>query len=167
MNGRIEANPKLAPVVIPGRLLNEIYTHALENHPEECCGLLTGERAGHFDAVHRCRNVMTLRHCEDPIAYPRGGRFAFHMDEDDYLQVLKEADAAGASVTGIYHSHVEAGAYFSEDDQKVALQELYPFPKVDHIVISVMGRTVKDVAAFRWIPGAGCFEGRPLVVEAP
>ena len=68
---------------------------------------------------------------------------------------------------GVYHSHLEAGAYFSEADQKSALQPLYPFPEVDHIVVSVVDRAVKEAAAFRRVPGAGCFEGRALVVEAP
>jgi proteasome lid subunit RPN8/RPN11 len=163
----VEVNPKLDPVVISGRLLNEICTHALESHPEECCGLLTGRRAGRFDEVHRCRNEMTRLHRQDPVTYPRGGQRAFHMNEFDYMRVQEEAEAAGARVTGVYHSHVEAGAYFSEDDQKSALQELYPFRKVDHLVISVVDRKAKEVAAFRWDAATGRFEGRPLAVEAP
>ena len=165
MTEHVEVNPKLTPILIPGRLLNEICTHALESHPEECCGLLTGRRAGHFDAVHRCRNEMTRLHRQDPVAYPRGGQGAFHMSELDYMRVQKEAETAGERVTGIYHSHVEAAAYFSDLDQEFALQELFPFPKVDHIVVSVMERAVKGVAAFRWIPSEGRFEGRTLVVE--
>ena len=89
------------------------------------------------------------------------------MNEFDYMRVQQEAEADGHRVTGVYHSHVEAGAYFSEDDQESALQKLYPFPKVDHIVLSVMDRAVKEVAAFRWVPDAGHFEGRALMVEAP
>jgi adenylyltransferase/sulfurtransferase len=162
----VEPNPKLAPVVIAGRLLNEIYTHARESYPEECCGLLTGRRPGCFDAVYRCPNKMNLRHGEDPVTHPRGGRFAFRLEPDDYVGILKEAKAAGSRVTGLYHSHVEAGAYLSEDDQKDALQNPHPFPEVDHIVISVMERAVKGVAAFRWVPSEGRFEGRTLAVES-
>ena len=166
MSGHVEVNPRLAPVVIRGRLLNEIYTHALESPPEECCGLLTGRAAGCFEAVHRSRNEMTRLHRQDPIAHPRGGERAFHMNEFDYVRVQRDAETAGARVTGVYHSHVEAGAYFSEDDQESALLELYPFPKVDHIVISVVDRAVKEVAAFRWLPDEGRFEGRTLMVES-
>ena len=89
------------------------------------------------------------------------------MNADDYLPILREAEASGARVTGVYHSHVEAAAYFSEEDQRFALQEMYPFPDVDHIVVSVIGREVKEFAAFRWFPGAGRFERRTLEVEAP
>jgi proteasome lid subunit RPN8/RPN11 len=167
VSGHLEANPKLAPVVIPGRLLNEIYTHALENYPEECCGLLTGSGPGCFDAVHRCDNKMNLRHGEDPLRHPRGGRVAFRLEPEDYVEILKEAKAAGSRVTGLYHSHVEAGAYLSEDDQKDALQNPYPFPEADHMVVSVVERVVKGVAAFRWLPGKKRFEGRRLVAEAP
>jgi adenylyltransferase/sulfurtransferase len=167
VSGPVEVDPKLAPVVIPGRLLNEIYTHALESLPEECCGLLSGKGPGRFDAIHRCRNEMTRLHRQDPVAYPRGGERAFHMNEFDYVRVQRDAEAAGARVTGVYHSHVEAGAYFSDDDQESALQELYPFPKVDHIVIAVMDHAVREVAAFRWVPEERRFEGRTLVVEGP
>jgi proteasome lid subunit RPN8/RPN11 len=109
---------------------------------------------------------MTRLHRQDPITYPRGGERAFHMNEFDYVRVQRDAETVGAKVTGVYHSHVEAGAYFSEDDQESALQELYPFPKVDHIVISVVDRAVKEVAAFRWLPEEGRFEGRTLMVES-
>ena len=154
MNGHVEANPELPPLVIRGRLLNEIFTHALQRYPEECCGLLTGTQPGCFDAVHPCWNAI-------------GGGRAFQMNADDYLPILREAEASGARVTGVYHSHVEAAAYFSEEDQRFALQEMYPFPDVDHIVVSVIGREVKEFAAFRWLPGAGRFERRTLEVEAP
>ena len=95
MSGHVEVDPSLAPVVIPGRLLNEIYTHALESQPEECCGLLTGKEGWRFDAIHRCRNEMTRLHRQDPVSYPRGGERAFHMNEFDYLRVQRDAEAAG------------------------------------------------------------------------
>lgn len=167
MNARVEVNPKLTPVAIPGRLLNEIFTHARESHPEECCGLLTGRSPGSFEAVHRCRNEMTRLHRRDPVAYPRGGREAFHMSERDYLRVLREAEVAGVRVTGVYHSHVDAGAYFSELDQEFALQDLFPFPEVHHLVVSIIDGVVKDVAAFRWVSEVGRFEGRTLAAETP
>jgi len=31
----------------------------------------------------------------------------------------------------------------------------------------VVGGAVKEDAAFRWVHGAGCFEGRTLAVEGP
>jgi proteasome lid subunit RPN8/RPN11 len=104
---------------------------------------------------------------QDPATYPRGGERAFLMNTSDYMRIQREAEASGARVTGVYHSHVRAGAYFSEEDQRFALQEMYPFPDVDHVVVSVIGGVVKEVAAFRWLPEEGRFEGCAVVVEAP
>ena len=167
MSGRVEVNRKLGPVVISGRVLNEIYSHARESYPDECCGLVTGLAAGRLEEAHRCENVVNSHHGSDPVTYPRGSRFAFHMNERDYVRVSRKAEATGATVTGIYHSHVETGAYFSIEDQQSVLHEMYPFPEVDHIVVSVMERVVKEAALFRRFRGAARFEGRRLVAEAP
>ena len=62
---RIELEEGAAPVPIPGRLLNELFTHALETRPEECCGLVTGVAGDVFRNVYRCRNTMTQQHEND------------------------------------------------------------------------------------------------------
>ena len=82
---RIEVVVTAPPVSIPGRVLNELCTHALETRPEECCGLLTGVGGNPFRSVHRCRNTMTQQHQGDPDAYPRDGTQAYYMSEVDYL----------------------------------------------------------------------------------
>jgi len=70
----IDVDPTLAPLVIDGRVLNEMCAHALETWPEECCGLVTGKGPGSHRSVHRCRNDMTLLHRGDPVRHPRDGR---------------------------------------------------------------------------------------------
>ena len=110
---RVPIDERLSPVVLPIRLLNELYSHARESHPEECCGLLTGSGPDSYLEIHRCRNEMTKHHQNDPATYPRDGREAFHMSEVDYLDVVRQAESAGRFVTGIYHSHVDAEAYFT------------------------------------------------------
>ena len=64
MRTRIEVDPALDPVVLPTSVLNEIFAHAREAEPEECCGLITGgddaryhfrpgaPRKPHHDFVH-------------------------------------------------------------------------------------------------------------------
>ena len=68
-------------------------------------------------------------------------------------------------MTGVYHSHVEAGAgvYFSEMDQSFADQPLFPFPKASHLVLAVCDRVV-TTGVFDRDPATGLFVGR--VVEA-
>ncbi len=167
MSGRIEVSRSVSPVTMSARLYNELGEHARETHPEECCGLLTGSAPGRYERVHRCRNEMTKLHQQDPISFPRDGRMAFHMSEADYLRVQKEADVRGQPVTAVYHSHADAGAYFSELDQGFASQRAFPFPEAHHIVISVVDGLLKETAVFRRVESPLGFEGRVLVPEAP
>ena len=118
--------------------------------------------------------------------YPwaEGGRFnTIHIDDIDYWvevdcekyrwpqineRVIKarpeeEAVARGERITCVYHSHVEAGAYFSEMDQDFADQPLFPFPRAAHLVVAVVAGKVVDPAIFRREPGVARFVGRSVV----
>ncbi len=164
MADQIQLDTHARAVALPGRLLNELCTHALETRPEECCGLVTGVDGSRFRHVYRCRNTMTLQHQNDPVAYPRDGRQAYYMSEVDTLRALKDAESRGEAVTAIYHSHVAVGVYLSEMDQDFADHELFPFPLAAQIVLAVGANAVDRVLAvgiFERDP-AGEFRGRPL-----
>ena len=110
---------------------------------------------------------MNRHHRRDPFNYPRDARHAFHMRETDYQRVVREAEARGLRVTGIYHSHVNADAYFSELDQEFASQPLFPFPgrASRRALGDRRARRAGDVigaAAFRWLAEEARFEGRPV-----
>jgi adenylyltransferase/sulfurtransferase len=167
LSGRIDPNRALPPVTISARLLNALCEHARETHPEECCGLLVGDAPGVFAWAERCRNEMTRLHRRDPRTYPRDGQQAFHMNEADTLRVIEAAEAKGQIVTGVYHSHANAGAYFSELDQEFARRAGFPFPDAHHIVISVLEGLVGELAVFRRIEAGPGFEGRLLLGAAP
>ncbi|MEE8582237.1 MAG: Mov34/MPN/PAD-1 family protein [Myxococcota bacterium] len=164
---RIELDPTLQPVVVPGRVLNELCAHALESRPEECCGLLAGDAEQRFAAVHRCRNEMTLKHRSDPRAFPRDGREAYFMSELDFLRGRMEAEERGGAVTAVYHSHVGAGAYFSEMDQEFAEHVLFPVPDAAHIVLAVWERKVTEVGIFERDPISGFLDGRLVQALEP
>lgn len=167
MSGRIDVNRALPPVVVPARVLNALCEHARETHPEECCGLLTGRAPGVFESVHRCRNEMTRLHRLDPQQHPRNGEQAFHMNEQDWLRVQEEAEAQRRLVTGVYHSHADAGPYFSELDQEYARQPGFPFPDAQHVVVSVVDGVVSESAVFCACDEPPGFEGRLLVGGVP
>lgn len=164
MRERIQVDEHVSPVAVPGRLLNELCTHALETRPEECCGLVAGVDGDRFRSVYRCRNTMTLQHQNDPDAYPRDGRHAYYMSEVDTLRVLEEVDGRGEEVTAVYHSHVAAGVYLSEMDQDFADHELFPFPSAAQIVLAVGANAVDRVlaAAIFERDASGRFRGCPL-----
>jgi len=167
VSGRIDVNRALPPRLMSARLLNALCEHARETHPEECCGLLLGPTPASFEVVLRCRNEMTRMHLRDPVTYPRDGRQAFHMNEADTLRGMEEAEAKRWLVTGVYHSHADAGAYFSELDQTNARTPGFPFPAAAHIVISVVDGRVGESALFRRIGEEPGFEGRLLLGAAP
>jgi len=165
LRSRIDPDADLPAAVIPAAVLNEVFAHAREEEPEECCGLITGDERVRHRRVVRCRNDMTLHHRRDPAAYPRGGGEAFHMNEQDYRAAEHEADARGEKITCVYHSHVGCDAYFSELDQEFAEQPAFPFPEADHLVVSVSGGQVLGRALFQRRPaGPADSDPRPAFV---
>ena len=163
MKTRIEVDAALEPAVIAAAVLNEIFAHAREAEPEECCGLITGDERVRHRWVVRCRNDMTLHHRRDPERHPRDGTEGFYMNEQDYMKAEEEAEARGERVTCVYHSHIGCGAYFSELDQEFAEQSLFPFPDADHLVVSVVGGKVVEQALFQRRSVAALFVGRSVV----
>jgi proteasome lid subunit RPN8/RPN11 len=89
------------------------------------------------------------------------------MNEQDYLRAEDEAAARAELVTVVYHSHVECGAYFSELDQEFALQELFPFPQADHLVVAVIGGKVVEQALFTRDRDGDGFTGRAVLHGPP
>ncbi len=146
---RIDVDEALPSVEIPRRILNDLYAHAIQSLPEECCGLIVGTDEDRFERLVRCRNEMTMHHRQDPVEYPRDGTEAFYMNSLDYMIVYEEAEARGARVTAVYHSHVGVGAYFSGMDLTYAESENFPFPDADHIVVAIFDRKVDSVGFFR------------------
>ena len=105
---------------------------------------------------------MTRLNGIDPERYPRDGTKAFYMNEADYLKAAEDAEGRGESVTAVYHSHVDAGVYFSEMDQEFAEHELFPFPGVAHFVIAVDGGPMPRCGVFERPNPNEPFIGRKL-----
>ena len=107
---------------------------------------------------------MTRKHLADPESFPRDARHAYYMNETEYLKAQEEAEHNGEQVTAIYHSHVDAAAYLSEDDLSFADHVLFPFPDADQIVLGSSEHGVRDKAVFLRAPETGEFSGHPVTV---
>lgn len=170
MRERIELNQNLAPTAVSGDVMHELCSHALDVAPEECCGLVSGTRAERFHRVHRITNIMTKKHATDPLAFSRDAHHAYYMSEVEYLRAQREAENVGDRITAVYHSHVGADAYLSEEDRAYAEHPLFPFPGAAQIVLSLPGKRVETAAVFEVDPETGEFRqdgGRLLeVVDA-
>jgi proteasome lid subunit RPN8/RPN11 len=128
--------------------LETIRRQAVEEYPEESCGVIITR--GDERRLLRCRNVQNELHARDPARNPRTARTAYHIDPQDLLRIGR-LEGEGFGVTIIYHSHVDAGAYFSETDRRQALMGGEPtYPGTTYLVTSVMGGRAEATRAFRW-----------------
>ena len=167
MRRRVDVDEALREVEIPGRILHELFTHAREAEPEECCGLIVGAPSERFGRVVRCSNQMTMLHAREPSVYPRDGSQAFFMHPNDYREFLAASAANSGHVTAVYHSHVGADAYLSEMDLDFAEGAGFAFPEADQIVIGVLDGQVGQCGIFRKDRRTGRFVGRPIVSVGP
>jgi [CysO sulfur-carrier protein]-S-L-cysteine hydrolase len=125
-----------------------IRAQAVEEYPFESCGVILAR--GDERRLLRCRNAQNELHARDPVRYPRDARTAYYIDPKDLLRI-GDLERQGFGVAVIYHSHVDAGAYFSETDRRQAVVGGEPaYPGAVYVVTSVVRGAVEAVAAFRW-----------------
>lgn len=129
--------------------LRQIYEHAVQEYPDECCGIITGDDTR--QSVHRCRNIQNRMHAEDPDHYPRDARTAYLIDRREFDRIVSSAKERGEGILVLYHSHTDHDAYFSQEDK--AAQTVFGDPEyadVLHLVVSVMGGMIQNLKCFRW-----------------
>ncbi|MBV8756095.1 MAG: Mov34/MPN/PAD-1 family protein [Deltaproteobacteria bacterium] len=108
---------------IPEALLAEIYAHAREAFPLECCGYIAGDR------VVRCTNLDA-----SPTSFAIGGRELF-----DFARSFD----GPAPACVLYHSHTNGRAYISATDRAQAGG--YP---VQQLVVGVTAEGITEAALF-------------------
>jgi len=139
--------------------LAAIRRQAEAEYPAECCGvLLVREGSGPERLLYRCRNVQDELHRKDPRRFPRDARTAYTVSVEDLREIARREEQ-GYLLRVIYHSHVDAGAYFSRTDREVALLNGEPaYPGVTYVVVSVSQGHAGEVRAYRWSTAAREFE---------
>ena len=133
--------------------LAQASAQAVAEYPAECCGVVLVRPGDPADRLLLpCRNIQDELHAKDPIRHPRDARTAYYIDPRDLLTIgRREAD--GYRVAVIYHSHIDAGAYFSDTDKRNALINGEPaYPDAVYVVMSTVERKVVEVNAFLWAP---------------
>ena len=102
--------------------LDEIHQHAVEEYPNECCGIVVGNPDHNNDnVVYRCENIQNKLHEKNPENFTRDARTAYNISALELQRLLSEASSKGRVFKVLYHSHPEHDAYFSEEDTKMAL----------------------------------------------
>ncbi len=149
------------PPAIPPAMMAEMLAHAREAWPAEACGIITGT-AEALTHLARCTNVQDA----DPQNPSRTTRDGYTIDPGEMFRILRDARGRGEDIRLIYHSHVDAGAYFSAEDKRMATWDGEPvYPGVGYIVIAVHGGEPREASLFTWSGDARDFEGAPLEIR--
>jgi [CysO sulfur-carrier protein]-S-L-cysteine hydrolase len=115
---------------ISKQLIDEMVSHAREDLPNECCGMIGG-RDGAAGRVVRVENAAA-----SPLRY--------EMDPQGQYDALKEIEDSGEELVAIYHSHTRSAAYPSQTD----VNEAVMWPEQVYVIVSLADEGAPDVKAF-------------------
>jgi proteasome lid subunit RPN8/RPN11 len=111
-----------------------IVSQALNEHPNEACGLL----AGHD---HSATRIFPMTNAErSPVIY--------RMEPAEQLRVFNEMEREGLELVGIYHSHTRSPAYPSSTDVQLAY-----YPEAVYLIVSLRDRDNPELRGFRITEG--------------
>ena len=165
---------KIEPIRIDEKALAEIYAHAREAFPNECCGWITGAKDQHIaDGVRRCVNAQDAQDAQggdsNVSIEGRTAETAYVIDGADLIALSKSIDSE-IPARIIYHSHPNGRAYFSETDRVVATSPWGDGPAylVQHLVVGIEAERVVEAALFAWSDDdSGFVEVGRWTIETP
>jgi len=121
---------------LPRAVHDQIVAHCLAGLPDEACGLLGGNlETGAVVTCYPTRNLAASAKL-------------YTVDPREHLQADRNAEAAGNSIVGVFHSHTHTDAYPSPTDVVQA-----PDPDWHYVLVSL--RDVQPVLrSYRIVDGA-------------
>jgi [CysO sulfur-carrier protein]-S-L-cysteine hydrolase len=139
-------------LTIPPAIVKQMQDHALACYPKECCGILIAKQGS--DEAVRCvplENMADKLHALDPVEHPRDGRDWFSPNEAKLNRFVREAEAQGERWLALFHSHIDCGAYFSDEDRRYAAPDGQAvYPELYQTVIETRAHGVVEARTFRW-----------------
>jgi Predicted metal-dependent protease of the PAD1/JAB1 superfamily len=91
-----------------------IVGHCYDGYPDEACGLLTGRLRGDTEPDGRITDAVPCGNAE------RSAR-TYTVEPRDMLRVMRDAEARGDDIVGVWHSHTHTDAYPSPTDVRLAV----------------------------------------------
>lgn len=154
-------------LVIERSVLDAIQTHALESYPSESCGFIAGPlgEPALLTTSTRQENEADKFHKLDPVTFPRTSRTYFKINELKAARAFEAGERDGAPIKVIYHSHCDAGAYFSAEDAATFAgggQLMWPCA---FIVVSVREGKLQETRLWVHVPGTNEFRESTLTVR--
>jgi proteasome lid subunit RPN8/RPN11 len=115
-----------------------MVAHAESTYPNECCGVMLGHIDGDSKSVTIAQPLENVS--------PGSQKARYELRPEDLLAADREAARQKLDLIGIYHSHPDCDAYFSETDLK------HSCPWYSFVVLSVQDG--KFHHANSWLPNA-------------
>jgi proteasome lid subunit RPN8/RPN11 len=107
-----------------------MVTHAREDAPNECCGIIAGEN-GTAKKLFRAKNA-------------EASPYRYSVDSQDLFRIFRECDSNDWSFLAIYHSHTASEAYPSPTDVRLAF-----WPEAHYVLVSLESAEKPVVRAYR------------------
>ena len=129
-------------VFISPAVLDALISHASDDDPDECCGLLVGSLSelnpsgGHglsIDEAVRMTNVER-------------GPTRYRIDPVEHLRLQERLRGTGRIIAGANHSHTRAAAVPSPSDLREAF-----YPDFVYVIVSLANRKDPEVRAWRMV----------------
>tara|TARA_Y100001970_G_scaffold68675_4_gene87526 strand:- start:23451 stop:23936 length:486 start_codon:yes stop_codon:yes gene_type:complete len=141
---------EIKKITITLESVKEIYLHAREEFPYECCGWILGEKNSTLASkVRKAKNQYTTSN--HPTKSSRSKETAYVISGKDLIE-LNESFEKNFVPKIIYHSHPNGKAYFSETDINNAMspwgnEPSYP---VQQVVIGIDKDKIVEARQFAW-----------------
>lgn len=144
-----------------------LESHALEGYPSESCGFVSGPAAepALLDGYQPEINEADKYHKLDPETFPRTSTTYFKINELRAARAFEQGEKSARPIKVIFHSHCDAGAYFSEEDAATFANDNTLMWPCAFIVVSVMDGQVADRKLWIHKPGSNAFEESTLRVR--
>jgi proteasome lid subunit RPN8/RPN11 len=91
-----------------------IVAHCFDGLPDEACGMLAGPM---HDAGEPTGDVTQVYPCRNADASAR----TYTVEPRDLLRAMRDAEAHGDEIIGVWHSHTHTDAYPSQTDVRQAV----------------------------------------------
>ena len=115
---------------IDSRLTDELVRHALDDRPNECCGLIGG-KGDRAETVYRASNA-------------EASPFRYSISPTEQLELINRIDDAGEDLVAIYHSHTKTEPFPSQTDVNLASG----WPDATWVIISLKDPERPEIRAF-------------------
>ena len=148
-------------------VMAELEAHALGCYPSECCGFVSGPvvQVARLDSSRREENEADKYHKLDPETFPRTSNTYFKINELRAAKAFDAGEKQGHPIKVIYHSHCDAGAYFSKEDSATFADGGLLMWPCAFIVLSVKDGKIAETKLWVHVPGSNDFRESTLTVQ--